>query len=219
MSIFETLSSLFASSLISESRNEQNSGICALMRIFTSLECIDDAKQVFKETLVYVFVNELIRGKPQQHYISMVKDGNTSLFFEKIYLFLKSIKPVCNVLDNQPLSSGHNFFVQVVWHETACALIENTVIFLSGDPNAFHSTYKSGLAFIQNVESICVLPGQLNCLRGCTSFQNFMKKWQSGIYFQLRQNEITEKFEAAINLGENSYYIDSNYTSGTATNV
>lgn len=58
------------------------------------------------------------------------------------------------------------------------------------------------MKFLDDFEKLCTSPSEFESIRNHTAYKEFMKKFNlaSKTYFQLRQQEISQKFEAALNV-------------------
>ncbi|MCO5599821.1 hypothetical protein L7F22_053928 [Adiantum nelumboides] len=104
-------------------------------------------------------------------------------------------------------SSGScDIFVRSVWRHVTTRLMEQLggKLFFVGRPEDFRRNYIISMAFLTSFEKIAPSQRAVIALRADPIYQNFKKRWQLPVYFQMRLREIVTGLENTLNNHTNS---------------
>ncbi|PWN36411.1 COG2-domain-containing protein [Meira miltonrushii] len=104
-------------------------------------------------------------------------------------------------------SSGScDVFVRSVWRHITTRLMEQLggKLFFVGRPEDFRRNYIISMAFLTSFEKIAPSQRAVIALRADPIYQNFKKRWQLPVYFQMRLREIVTGLENTLNNHTNS---------------
>lgn len=107
-------------------------------------------------------------------------------------------------------SSGScDVFVRSVWRHVTTRLMEQLggKLFFVGRPEDFRRNYIISMAFLSSFEKIAPSQRAVMALRADPIFQNFKKRWQLPVYFQMRMREIVTGLENTLNNHTNSVQV------------
>ncbi|KAJ3187266.1 Conserved oligomeric Golgi complex subunit 2 [Irineochytrium annulatum] len=92
-----------------------------------------------------------------------------------------------------------DLLVDVLFADTVTAISKRlNVIFNPGIPNIFHKNYKTTIVFLTEFERCAKSRRSLLALRNYPSYQEFLKRWNLMVYFQIRLKEIVSVMEEAV---------------------
>ncbi|KXN92456.1 Conserved oligomeric Golgi complex subunit 2 [Leucoagaricus sp. SymC.cos] len=89
----------------------------------------------------------------------------------------------------------------VVWEEIANAIINDIgdIVFAAGRPNDLRKNYDTTQNFLRCLELYAPSAQAIHVMRGHNLYQEFVRRWQLPVYFQLRWKEIVLDVEEAFN--------------------
>jgi hypothetical protein len=115
----------------------------------------------------------------------------------------------------ESISEGFELYAGVLWPEILAALSEELggVIFAAGRPDDLHKVrglklltrradiiqhYTVTHTFISHLESLAPSPKTISAMRESPTYEQFERRWQLPVYFQLRWKEIVSNFEQVL---------------------
>ena len=120
--------------------------------------------------------------------ISGLSANNLKSFYETIILFLKSkCLRVYELTATAFKATQYDLLSDTIWSSIIQAIIHNMpALFRAGNPDIFYQNYNISMKFVSEFESLCLSCSAINTLRGNSTYQDFMKKWQLQVYYQIR---------------------------------
>lgn len=100
------------------------------------------------------------------------------------------------------LKSRLDFVGNAAWPQIAKAISSNMAsAFSPGTPDVFHQSVLSGTRLYAAAEAALISDSQVDALRKSPTTVDFWRLWNLPVYFQLRFQEITSKFDADLQRG------------------
>eukprot|EP00178_Gracilaria_changii_P019051 TRINITY_DN55485_c0_g1_i1.p1 TRINITY_DN55485_c0_g1~~TRINITY_DN55485_c0_g1_i1.p1 ORF type:complete len:748 (+),score=83.00 TRINITY_DN55485_c0_g1_i1:100-2343(+) len=123
---------------------------------------------------------------------------------EEIVQFLgEKVLPIVTLCESEERLRGKLDFVgSAVWPQIQSAIAMNmAAAFSPGIPNIFHKSFKAGSQIYHAVEASVTNETFKERLRSSKATTDFWRHWNLPVYFQLRFQEITSRFDQNLNLG------------------
>lgn len=112
-----------------------------------------------------------------------------------------------NIVTRSSLGSC-DVFVRSIWRHIATRLMEQLggKLFFVGRSEDFRRNYIISMAFLNSFEKLAPSNRAVIALRADAVYQNFKKRWQLPVYFQMRYREIVTGLENTLNSQSNSVH-------------
>ncbi|KAI9016767.1 hypothetical protein DFJ74DRAFT_242318 [Hyaloraphidium curvatum] len=174
------------------------SGLTQCLRTYVLIDRTILAEDVIRETLYDPFLAKLI-SPTSLNFDPLLPVGVTPLqnLYQRILDFTaQEFVPLLEITERNLKGSSFQMLTHVVWVAVASAIQQQLpIIFAPGIPDAFHENYTTTLAFLGKLESFAPDAKALRFLRSHVSYVEFMRRWQTSVYFQIRFTAITTVFE------------------------
>eukprot|EP01117_Protostelium_nocturnum_P016788 TRINITY_DN6713_c0_g2_i1.p1 TRINITY_DN6713_c0_g2~~TRINITY_DN6713_c0_g2_i1.p1 ORF type:complete len:764 (+),score=261.09 TRINITY_DN6713_c0_g2_i1:76-2367(+) len=180
------LARLFNESL--STKNERVMSNC--LRTYAAVDKTKVAEEIFKKAIVRPFAQNHITLKNLDE-----ANGLDGIFSILIDFIQKDCQLVFQVA--KPIR-GFHFLVNCVFEEFSITIINRlSKIFTPAFPDSFLKNYNTSIKFLENIESFCESKSELELLRFSLAYGEFMKKWNTSVYFQLRMQDIASRLESS----------------------
>jgi conserved oligomeric Golgi complex subunit 2 len=115
----------------------------------------------------------------------------------------EKLTPIVSLCESEErLRTRLDFVGNALWPQVAQAIATHMQsAFSPGTPDVFHQSVLSGTRLYEAVENVLVSEGQVAAMRKSVATVEFWRHWNLPVYFQLRFQEITSKFDAFLQLG------------------
>ncbi|PXF48703.1 Conserved oligomeric Golgi complex subunit 2 [Gracilariopsis chorda] len=123
---------------------------------------------------------------------------------EEIVQFLgEKVLPIVSLCESEERLKGRLDFVgNAVWPQIQSAIAVNmAAAFSPGIPNVFHKSFMAGSKIYHAIEASAINDDIRDQLRSSKATVNFWKHWNLPVYFQLRFQEITSRFDEHLSAG------------------
>lgn len=123
---------------------------------------------------------------------------------EEIVQFLGDrVLPIVSLCESEDRLKGRLDFVgNAVWPQIQSAIAVNmAAAFSPGIPNVFHRSFMAGSKIYHAVEASAINDDIKDQLRSSKATADFWKHWNLPVYFQLRFQEITSRFDQHLSAG------------------
>ncbi|XP_047946948.1 conserved oligomeric Golgi complex subunit 2 [Salvia hispanica] len=170
------------------------------LRAYAATDNTNSAEEIFRSTIVAPFIQKVI-----PHGSSVTVGGSTGDDLEQDYERIKQhIEDDCKFL--LEISSTENsglhvfsFLANSILKEVLSAIQKGKPgAFSPGRPTEFLKNYKSSLSFLEYLEGHCPSRSAVAKLREEPVYIEFMKQWNTGVYFSLRFQEIAGSLDSAL---------------------
>ncbi|KAG6404185.1 hypothetical protein SASPL_136425 [Salvia splendens] len=170
------------------------------LRAYAATDNTNSAEEIFRSTIVAPFIQKVI-----PHGLSVTVGGSTGDDLEQDYERIKQhIEDDCKFL--LEISSTENsglhvfsFLANSILKEVLSAIQKGKPgAFSPGRPTEFLKNYKSSLSFLEYLEGHCPSRSAFAKLREEPVYIEFMKQWNTGVYFSLRFQEIAGSLDSAL---------------------
>jgi conserved oligomeric Golgi complex subunit 2 len=113
------------------------------------------------------------------------------------------VTPLTSLCESEErLKTRFDFVGNAVWPQIAKAIAKHMhSAFSPGTPDVFHQSVLSGARLYAAVETSLISDAQVETLRKSPTTLEFWRHWNLPVYFQLRFQEITSKFDADLQRG------------------
>ncbi|KAK6123717.1 hypothetical protein DH2020_042531 [Rehmannia glutinosa] len=170
------------------------------LRAYAAIDNTSSAEEIFRSTVVAPFIQKII-----PHGSSRAVGGSSGDELEQDYERIKRhIEDDCKFL--LEISSTENsglhvfsFLANSILKEVLSAIQKGKPgAFSPGRPTEFLKNYNSSLGFLNYLEGYCPSRSAVAKLREETVYIEFMKQWNTGVYFSLRFQEIAGALDSAL---------------------
>ncbi|KAL1541822.1 Conserved oligomeric Golgi complex subunit 2 [Salvia divinorum] len=170
------------------------------LRAYAATDNTNSAEEIFRSTIVAPFIQKVI-----PHGSSGTVGGSTGDDLEQDYERIKQhIEDDCKFL--LEISSTENsglhvfsFLANSILKEVLSAIQKGKPgAFSPGRPMEFLKNYKSSLSFLEYLEGHCPSRSAVAKFREEPVYIEFMKQWNTGVYFSLRFQEIAGSLDSAL---------------------
>ncbi|KAI3454999.1 hypothetical protein Pfo_011662 [Paulownia fortunei] len=170
------------------------------LRAYAAIDNTSSAEEIFRSTVVAPFIQKII-----PHGSSGAVGGSSGDELEQDYERIKRhIEDDCKFL--LEISSTENsglhvfsFLANSILKEVLSAIQKGKPgAFSPGRPTEFLKNYKSSLGFLDYLEGYCPSRSAVSKLREEAVYIEFMKQWNTGVYFSLRFQEIAGALDSAL---------------------
>ncbi|KAH6797145.1 oligomeric golgi complex subunit-like protein [Perilla frutescens var. hirtella] len=176
------------------------SAIYNCLRAYAAIDNTSSAEEIFRSTIVAPFIKKIIpHGSPG------TVGGSSGDDLEQDYERIKqNIENDCKFL--LEISSTENsglhvfrFLANSILKEVLSAIQKGKAgAFSPGRPTEFLKNYKSSLGFLEYLEGYCPSRSAVAKFREEPVYIEFMKQWNTGVYFSLRFQEIAGALDSAL---------------------
>ncbi|CAN8076953.1 unnamed protein product [Agarophyton chilense] len=182
-----------------------------VLRMYASAGIAGQAEDFFRREVVQPFTSARVRMTP------MLKKAESSMnptavtaahalaaLYEEIVQFLgEKVLPIVTLCESEERLRGKLDFVgNAVWPQIQSAIAMNmATAFSPGIPNIFHKSFMAGSQIYYALEASVTNEDFKNRLRSSRATVDFWKHWNLPVYFQLRFQEITSRFDQHLNMG------------------
>lgn len=113
------------------------------------------------------------------------------------------VLPITSLCESEErLKSRLDFVGNALWPQVGKAIATHMQsAFSPGTPDVFHQSVLSGGRIYDAIETALISEAQVAALRKSSTTVEFWRHWNLPVYFQLRFQEITSKFDADLQLG------------------
>ncbi|XP_057785941.1 conserved oligomeric Golgi complex subunit 2 [Salvia miltiorrhiza] len=176
------------------------SAIYNCLRAYAATDNTNSAEEIFRSTIVAPFIQKVIL-----HGSSGTVGGSPGDDLEQDYERIKQhIEDDCKFL--LEISSTENsglhvfsFLANSILKEVLSAIQKGKPgAFSPGRPTEFLKNYKSSLSFLEYLEGHCPSRSAVAKFREEPVYIEFMKQWNTGVYFSLRFQEIAGSLDSAL---------------------
>ncbi|KAK4414140.1 Conserved oligomeric Golgi complex subunit [Sesamum alatum] len=180
--------------------NRDANAIYNCLRAYAAIDNTSSAEEIFRATVVAPFTQKVI-----PHSSSGVVGGSSGDELEQDYERIKQyIEDDCKFL--LEISSTENSGLHVFSFQANSILKEILSAIQKGKPGAFSpgrpteflKNYKSSLDFLAYLEGYCPSRSAVAKFRQEAVYIEFMKQWNTGVYFSLRFQEIAGALDSAL---------------------
>ncbi|KAG5028186.1 Conserved oligomeric Golgi complex subunit 2 [Glycine soja] len=196
LTVYASLGHCFVNGL----ENRDATAIFNCLRAYAAIDNTKNAEEIFRATVVAPLVQRII-----PHGSSAVVAGSSGDGLENDYQLIKEcIDKDCKFL--LEISSAENsglhvfdFLANSILKEVLSAIQKGKPgAFSPGRPTEFLKNYKSSLDFLAYLEGYC--PSRLSVakFRSEAIYTEFMKRWNIGVYFSLRFQEIAGSLDSVL---------------------
>ncbi|XP_051122568.1 conserved oligomeric Golgi complex subunit 2 [Andrographis paniculata] len=170
------------------------------LRAYAAIDNTSSPEEIFSSTIVAPFMQKVI-----PHTSSGAVDGLSEDDLEPDYEKIKlCIEDDCKFL--LEISSTENsglhvfsFLANSILKEVALAIQKGKPgAFSPGRPTEFLKNYKASLNFLDYLEGYCPSRSAVSKFRTEPVYVEFMKQWNTGVYFSLRFQEIAGALDSAL---------------------
>ncbi|KAL7099260.1 hypothetical protein ACP275_09G072100 [Erythranthe tilingii] len=191
-----SLGHCFADSLEHKDAN----AIYNCLRAYAAIDETSGAEEIFRSTVVAPFIQKII-----PHGSSRAVGESSGDELEQDYERIKRrIEDDCKFLLEISFTENSglhvfSFLANSILKEVLSAIQKGKPgAFSPGRPVEFLKNYKSSLNFLDYLEGYCPSRSTVAKLREETVYIDFMKQWNTGVYFSLRFQEIAGALDSAL---------------------
>lgn len=180
--------------------NRDASAIYNCLRAYAAIDNTSSAEEIFRSSIVAPFIQKII-----PYGSSGTVGGSSGDDLEQDYERIKRhIEDDCKFL--LEISSTENsglhvfsFLANSILKEVLSAIQKGKPgAFSPGRPTEFLKNYKSSLGFLEYLEGYCPSRSAVAKFREEPVYIDFMKQWNTGVYFSLRFQEIAGALDSAL---------------------
>ncbi|EYU23122.1 hypothetical protein ABFS82_09G064900 [Erythranthe guttata] len=191
-----SLGQCFADSLEHRDAN----AIYNCLRAYAAIDETSSAEEIFRSTVVAPFIQKII---PHGSSGAVGESSGDELvqYYERIKRNIEDDCKVCLEISFTENSGLHvfSFLAKSILKEVLSAIQKGKPgAFSPGRPVEFLKNYKSSLNFLDYLEGYCPSRSAVAKLREETVYIDFMKQWNTGVYFSLRFQEIAGALDSAL---------------------
>ncbi|CAN1802306.1 Conserved oligomeric Golgi complex subunit 2 [Linum perenne] len=180
--------------------NHDDNAIYNCLRAYAAIDNTTSAEEIFRTTIVAPLIHRIIPHGP-----SAAGAGVSSVTLQTDYQQIKQyIEKDCKFLldiasaENSGLHV-FNFLANSILKEVLSAIQKGKPdAFSPGRPLEFLRNYKSSFDFLAYLEGYCPSRSAATKFRTEAVYVEFMKKWNIGVYFSLRFQEIAGGLDSAL---------------------
>ncbi|GAA5801026.1 hypothetical protein HPULCUR_006468 [Helicostylum pulchrum] len=178
------------------------------LRTYALIDQTQTAERIIREEFIRPFLTKIITQKAVEgarNYGSPTGTDETKhplfIMYTKILTFVSTdLQPILDITQKTLKGSNYDILVNSLWLEATERINkECKSIFAAGQTDVFHKNYSATVSFISGLEGLCYSKRSLLYLRNHPTYNEFMKRWQLQVYFQLRFREIIKNVEAILN--------------------
>ncbi|XP_074598207.1 conserved oligomeric Golgi complex subunit 2 [Brevipalpus obovatus] len=143
-------------------------------------------------------LEKLFLAKVRPHFVSVVSDSRLEAcgvgkFFDDLKNLLVSQMKVFIPLENECRS----WYLSMIWSELISTMSsQSPTLFLSGQPDQFHSNYIACTRFLQCLAA--ELNDEVTKISESVNFSSLTRKFNVDVYFRIRFQEIASRFEQSL---------------------
>ncbi|KAL8042588.1 hypothetical protein ABFX02_09G062600 [Erythranthe guttata] len=170
------------------------------LRAYAAIDKTSSAEEIFRSAVVAPFIQKII-----SHGSTGSVNGSSGDELEQDYERIKQhIEDDCKFLLEISFTENSglhvfSFLANSILKEVLSAIQKGKPgAFSPGRPVEFLKNYKSSLGFLDYLEGYCPSRSAVAKLREETVYIDFMKQWNTGVYFSLRFQEIAGALDSAL---------------------
>ncbi|GFP87982.1 conserved oligomeric golgi complex subunit 2 [Phtheirospermum japonicum] len=167
------------------------------LRAYAAIDNTSSAEEIFRSTVVAPFIQKII-----PHGSSKAVGGSSGDELEQDYERIKRhIEEDCKFLLEISFTGLHvfSFLTNSILKEVLSAIQKGKPGALSpGRPTEFLKNYKASLGFLDYLEDYCLSRSGVVKLREEPVYIEFIKLWNTGVYYSLRFQEIAGALDSAL---------------------
>ncbi|KAI0565041.1 COG-complex component COG2 [Gracilaria domingensis] len=193
------------------SAEDSESVLPRVLCLYVSAGIAGQAEEFFRREVVQPFTSTRLRMTPMLKKAESGVNPKTvtaahalAAAHDEIVQFLgEKVLPIVTLCESEERLRGKLDFVgNAVWPQIQGAIAMNmAAAFSPGIPNIFHKSFMAGSQIYHAVEASVTNEEFKNRLRSSRTTTDFWRHWNLPVYFQLRFQEITSRFDQHLNIG------------------
>ncbi|CAO3624192.1 unnamed protein product [Cunninghamella echinulata] len=199
------------------------------LRTYALVDQTHIAEKIIREEYIKFFLNktvtreavELPRSSSSTSIATTTLNDNYPLviMYNKILLFATNdLRPILEITQQLLKGTNYEILVNSLWTEFVEQINKKcSSIYAPGQTEICHKNYTASIHFMAGLENLFTSKKSLLYFRNHPSYNEFMKRWQLPVYFQLRFREIISVVEDFLNDSKKSVALDSDFQNNKST--
>ncbi|CAO3646141.1 unnamed protein product [Cunninghamella blakesleeana] len=196
------------------------------LRTYALVDQTHIAEKIIREEYIRVFLDKTITREAIESPRSMTSPTLTPspssssilsdhyplvIMYNKILLFATNdLRPILEITQQLLKGTNYEILVNSLWTEFVDQINKKcSSIYAPGQTEVCHKNYTASIHFMAGLENLFTSKKSLLYFRNHPSYNEFMKRWQLPVYFQLRFREIISVVEGLLNDPIKSVALDS----------
>lgn len=181
-----------------------------VLLMYVTARVPSDAEMLFRREVVGPFAATTLRMTPMLAAAERRKGGavtpadalDAAADAVKTFVDERVLPLVKLVAEEDRLRGQIDFLARAVWPQLEASVSSHMApAFSPGLPDVFHRSVKAGERLFGAVEAAAMTDEQRNALRTATATSHYWRHWNMPVYFQLRFQEISSRFDKRMSDG------------------
>ncbi|KAG0252109.1 Conserved oligomeric Golgi complex subunit 2 [Actinomortierella ambigua] len=179
---------------------ENKASLLQCLRTYALIDQTTEAETVITEHLIEPFVAKTITRYNLEHLGNKERRPLVAMYDAILDFIQENCTLLMEVTQKELKGTTHyDIPAHCLWPSVAAAILKNIPsILIAAHADAFHQNYTDTMDLVTKLEALCGSRRSLTLLRGSSSYQTFMKRWNLLTYFTLRSHEMKETVETAM---------------------